>query len=68
MFNLTHNEDSSVDIGGVWTGPDEFELTFKFNADDMEDTELYILLTRGELQGFVRFLDTKLVMNKLRNM
>jgi hypothetical protein len=68
MYNLTHNEDSAVDIGGVWTGPDEFELTLKFNADGMDDTEIYILLTGSELQGFVRFLDTKLVMNRLRNM
>jgi hypothetical protein len=68
MFNLTHNEDSAIDIGGVWTGPDEFELTLKFNADGMVDTEVYILLSRSELQGFVRYLDTKLTMNKLRNM
>jgi hypothetical protein len=68
MFNLTHNEDSCIDISGVWTGPDEFELTLKFNADGMSDTEIYILLTRSELQGFVRYLDTKLTMNKLRNM
>lgn len=68
MYNLTHNEDSAVDIGGVWTGPDEFELTLKFNADGMDDTEIYILLTGSELQGFVRFLDTKLAMNRLRNM
>ena len=68
MFNLTHNEDSCVDIGGVWTGPDEFELTLRFNADGMEDTEIFILLSKDELQGFVRYLDTKLTMNRLRNM
>jgi hypothetical protein len=68
MFNLTHNEDSCVDVGGVWTGPNEFELTLRFNADGMEDTDIYILLTHSELQGFVRFLDTKLAMNKLKDM
>lgn len=68
MFNLTHNEDSCVDVGGVWTGPDEFELHFRFNSDDEEDIEMFILLTQAELQGFVRFLDNKLTFNKLRNM
>jgi len=68
MFNLTHNEDSCVDVGGVWTGPDEFELHFRFNTDDEEDIEMFILLSHAELQGFVRFLDQKLTVNKLRNM
>lgn len=68
MFNLTHNEDSAVDIGGVWTGPDEFELTFRFNQDDQEDIELFLILSHCELQAFVRYLDGKLIVNKLRNM
>jgi hypothetical protein len=68
MFNLTHNEDSAIDVSGVWTGPDEFELHFRFNQDDEQDIEMYIVLSRSELQGFVRYLDTKLTMNKLRNM
>lgn len=68
MFNLTHNEDSCVDVGGVWTGPDEFELHFRFNTDDQEDIEMFIILSHSELQGFVRYLDSKLTANILRNM
>lgn len=68
MFNLTHNEDSAIDIGGVWTGPDQFELHFRFNEDDQEDLEIFLVLTHDELQAFVRYLDSKLVANKLRNM
>jgi len=68
MYNLTHNEDSSVDIGGVWTGPDQFELHFRLNQDDEEDIEIFLILTHGELQGFVRYLDHKLSANFLRNM
>jgi hypothetical protein len=68
MFNLTHDESSSVDVGGIWTGPDEFELHFKFNADDQEDFNIILVLTQDELQGLVRYLDQKLTTNKLRNM
>lgn len=67
MFNLTHNEDSAVDIGGVWTGPDEFELHFRLNQDS-NDIEIFLTLTHDELQTLVRYLDSKLVVNKLRNM
>jgi len=67
MFNLTHNEDSAVDIGGVWTGPDEFELHFKLNRDD-DDIEIFLILTHDELQELIRYLDSKLVKNKLRQM
>ena len=68
MFNLTHNEDSAIDIGGVWVGPDQFELHFKFNQDDQDDIEIFLILSHAELQAFVRYLDSKLVANKLRNM
>lgn len=68
MFNLTHDESSAIDISGVWTGPDEFELHFRFNEDNQEDLDIYLILTQEELQTFVRYLDTKLVTNKLRNM
>lgn len=68
MFNLTHDESSAVDVSGVWVGPDEFELHFRFNADDQEDLEVVIVLDHGELQGLVRFLDQKLTTNMLRNM
>ena len=68
MFNLTHDENSCVDVGGVWSGPDEFELHFRFNEDFKEDVEIFILLSQSELQGLVRYLDQKLTANKLRNM
>lgn len=68
MYNLTHDESSAIDIGGVWTGPDEFELHFRFNADDQEDLEICLILTHDELKAFIRYLDSKLVINKLRNM
>lgn len=68
MFNLTHNEDSAIDIGGVWTGPNEFELHFKFNNDNQDDIEVFLILSYDELQTFVRYLDNKLVVNKLRSM
>lgn len=68
MFNLTHDETSSVDVSGVWTGPDEFELHFRFNADDDEDLEIVIVLNHSELQGLVRYLDQKLTINFMRNM
>jgi sialic acid synthase SpsE len=67
MFNLTHNEDSAVDIGGVWVGPDEFELHFKLNQDD-NDLEIFLVLTHDELKSLVGYLDQKLVVNRLRNM
>jgi len=68
MFNLTHNEDSAIDIGGVWTGPNEFELHFKFNNDNQDDIEVFLILSHDELQTLVRYLDNKLVVNKLRSM
>jgi hypothetical protein len=68
MFNLTHDESSAIDIGGIWTGPDEFELTFRFNQDDQEDLIINLILSHDELKKFVEYLDTKLTMNKLRQM
>ena len=68
MFNLTHDESSAVDIGGVWTGPDEFELHFRLNADFQEDIEIHLVLSRDELQALVKYLDSKLALNFMRNM
>ena len=68
MFNLTHDESSAIDVGGVWTGPDEFELHFRLNADNEEDLEIGLVLNREELQSLVKFLDGKLAMNFMRNM
>jgi len=66
MFNLTHNEDSSVDVGGVWTGPDEFELSFRFNADDQEDLNIHLILTREEVDILQNWLQQKLLNNKVQ--
>jgi hypothetical protein len=68
MFNLTHDESSAVDIGGVWTGADEFELHFKFNSDFQEDLEIHLVLSRDELRSLIKYLDSKLALNFMRNM
>lgn len=61
MFNLTHNEDSAIDIGGVWTGPDEFELNFRFNADDHPDINMHLILAANELETLRNYLSLKLI-------
>jgi hypothetical protein len=66
MYNLTHDESSSVDIGGVWTGPDEFELTFKFNADDEDDLNIVLVLNTEEVQSFVEYLQANLTYVKVQ--
>jgi hypothetical protein len=66
MFNLTHNEDSGVDVGGVWTGPDEFELSFRFNADDQEDLNIHLILTREEVDILQDWLQRQLAHNKVQ--
>jgi len=66
VFNLTHNEDSSVDVGGVWTGPDEFELSFRFNSDDQEDLNIHLILTREEVDILQDWLQRKLEHNKVQ--
>ena len=68
MFNLTHDESSAIDVGGVWVGPDEFELHFRFNADDREDLEIGLVLDRDELTALIKYLDSKLALNFMRNM
>ena len=60
MINLTHNEDSCVDIGGIWVGPEEFEFTFRFNADDQEDEFLHLILSKDELETLIDYLNSKL--------
>ena len=66
MFNLTHNEDSSVDVGGVWSGPDEFELYFRLNADDQEDLNIHLILTREEVDILQDWLQRQLAHNKVQ--
>jgi len=68
MFNLTHNETSAVDIGGVWTGPDEFELSFRINQDDEDDLNIHLILSTEEIEQFVAYLQSKLAVNQLRQM
>jgi len=68
VFNLTHDESSAVDIGGVWTGPDEFELHFRLNSDSQEDIEIHLVLSRDELRSLIKYLDNKLALNFMRTM
>lgn len=64
MFNLTCNEDSGVDVGGIWTGPDQFELHFRLNADDEEDINIHLILTYEEVNILQDWLLKKLAQNK----
>ena len=66
MFNLTHNEDSSVDVGGVWSGPDEFEFYIRLNADDQEDLNIHLILTREEVDILQDWLQRQLAHNKVQ--
>jgi hypothetical protein len=66
MFNLTHDESSAIDIGGVWTGPDEFELTLRFNADDQDDLIVNFVLSRDEVETFANYLQQHLTYNKVQ--
>jgi hypothetical protein len=66
MFNLTHDESSAIDIGGVWTGPDEFELTLRFNADDQDDLIVNFILARDEVETLVNYLQKHLSYNKVQ--
>jgi hypothetical protein len=66
MFNLTHDETSAIDIGGVWTGPDEFELTFRFNQDAQPDLEIHFVLDREEVEILTNYLADKLAYNRIQ--
>jgi hypothetical protein len=66
MFNLTHDDSSAVDVGGVWTGPDEFELTFRFNHDDEDDLVIHLILNKEEVEILTAYLADKLVYNKVQ--
>jgi hypothetical protein len=66
MFNLTHDESSAIDIGGVWVGPDEFEFTLRFNADDQDDLIVNFILSREEVEIFVNYLQKHLSYNKVQ--
>jgi hypothetical protein len=65
MFNLTHDESSAIDIGGVWTGPDEFELTLRFNADDQDDLIVNFILSKEEVETFANYLQMQLDYSKV---
>jgi hypothetical protein len=66
MFNLTHDESSAIDIGGVWVGPDEFELTLRFNADDQDDLIVNFILSKEEVETFANYLQKHLAYNKFQ--
>ena len=66
MFNLTCDEESGVDVGGIWTGPDQFELTFRLNHDDEEDVNIHLILTREEVDILQDWLLKKLEQNRMQ--
>jgi hypothetical protein len=66
MFNLTHDDSSAVDIGGIWTGPDEFELTFRLNHDDEDDLVIHLILNKEEVEILTAYLADKLAQNKVQ--
>jgi len=66
MFNLTHDETSAIDIGGVWTGPDEFELTLRFNADHQDDLIVNFILSKEEVETFANYLQQHLAYSKVQ--
>jgi hypothetical protein len=66
MFNLTHDESSAIDIGGVWVGPDAFELTLRFNADDQDDLIVNFILSKEEVETFANYLQKHLAYNKVQ--
>ena len=66
MFNLTHDESSAIDVGGIWTGPDEFELTFRFNQDDEDDLIVNFILSREEVEILTAYLADKLAYSKVQ--
>lgn len=66
MFNLTHDETSAVDVGGVWTDPDQFELSFRFNHDDQEDLNIQLILTREEVDILRLWLQRQLSQHKVQ--
>ena len=68
MFNLTRDESSAIDVGGVWTGPDEFELHFRFNQDDEGDVQIHLILTTEEVEMFAGYLQSRLAIKRLGKM
>lgn len=66
MFNLTHNEDSGIDVGGVWHSADEFELKIRFNQDDQEDLNIHLLLSREEVDILQDWLQRQLANNRMQ--
>ena len=66
MFNLTHDESSALDVGGIWTGPDEFELTFRFNHDDRPDFHVFMKLNQDEVRQLAEYLEFKLAQVKVQ--
>lgn len=64
MFNLTCNEDSAIDVGGIWTGPEHLELTFRFSRDDQPDFIVDMTLNSDEVTELVEYLQFKLTQVK----
>jgi hypothetical protein len=60
LFNITHDESSSVDIGGNWIEQDQCHVALRFNEDDQEDIEFHMLLGRENLEILRDFLNEKI--------
>ena len=56
-MNLTHNEDSSVDLYVKWDINNCCNIVLRHNCDDQEDVIISCLLTREELEHFANYLD-----------
>lgn len=56
MFNLTHDEDSSLDLQAVWH-EDQCSLRLIVNRDHQPDQVLQFDLCAQDLQRLISFLD-----------
>ena len=58
MINLTHDEESGVDLHGEWED-DKFILQFRINHDDHDDIHISLVLDEYELETLIDYLHTK---------
>ena len=61
LYNITHDESSSVDIGANWIDEDQCHVALRFNEDGEEDIEFHMLLGRENLLILQEFINQKLL-------
>ncbi len=61
LVNITHDESSSVDIGGNWIEDDMCHVALRFNEDGEDDIEFHMLLGRQNLLALQEFISQKLL-------